>query len=646
MTERFFHSSNRGLMAWIAILSSTLVVFGENRAVFGDDGKECTMHRNAKEWCNSLEPKGEKGSKLVLVKEGKSDYQIVLGANHNTQEEKAALDLQCWLEEMTGAKLAIIKDDQELKNENKIISVGLTKQLALSGLNNAQQGKGKEWHRIATDGSRLFLWGGPKRGTIYAVYALLEEDLGCRWYSKECTRIPSRPTLEFSPVVRTYSPPLRLRDPFVAAAFNADWALRNRLNFPCSDIPEEWGGRIDYGDLFVHTFHRLVPPDLYFDKHPEYFMLNENGLRDKWQLCSTHPDVIAIVVKNVKESLKAKPFAEILSVSKSDGGNQTCQCERCKALDDAEGTKMASLLCLVNAVAEEIGKEYPEVTISTLAYQETSKLPKTVRPRENVAIRLCNDAVGAWKYPFTPIEETEVGKFVKEWSGMHDRVYIWDYCINFKHYMAPMPNMDVIAKNIRFLVDHNVEGIMTQGAAQGPGSEREYMRAWVIGKLMLDPSRDVHELMNEFDLGYYGNAARPMQAYDELLRQQVDKYQPMLRDKEEGITFSMDNDIVSESFLAEATRLFDEAEQLAENDDVLNRVQQTRMSIMYVKLARGPEFVGEDYGTILAKFEGVARRTGVTYLEENWTTGPNFERIVSEWQDKWRDYVNAKISGS
>ena len=233
-------------------------------------------------------------------------------------------------------------------------------------------------------------------------------------------------------------------------------------------MPEEFGGHIDYGDMFVHTFLRLVPPAKYFKTHPEYYMLEENGGRNQVQLCTTNPDVIKIVVREVKKFLKKNPNVEIVSVSKSDGGNKTCLCERCKGLDDAEGTKMASLLYMVNKVAEEIEKDFPNVSISTLAYQETSKLPKTLRPRNNVVIRLCNDAVGAWKYPFTPVEETEVGKFLKQWDTMKARIYIWDYCINFKHYLAPMPNMDVIAKNIRFFTQNSVEGIMTQGGAQGP----------------------------------------------------------------------------------------------------------------------------------------------------------------------------------
>ena len=66
---------------------------------------------------------------------------------------------------------------------------------------------------------------------------------------------------------------------------------------------------------------------------------------------------------------------------------------------------MANQLFLVNQVAQAIEAEYPNVIIDTLAYLETIQVPKTARPRKNVAIRLCNDAVGAWSHPFTAAEQ-------------------------------------------------------------------------------------------------------------------------------------------------------------------------------------------------------------------------------------------------
>ena len=71
---------------------------------------------------------------------------------------------------------------------------------------------------------------------------------------------------------------------------------------------------------------------------------------------------------------------------------------------------MGCQLVLVNAVAEAVAKKYPHVTVDTLAYLETSRPPKHIRPRANVAIRLCNDRVGAWTHPFTPAEKCAIAR--------------------------------------------------------------------------------------------------------------------------------------------------------------------------------------------------------------------------------------------
>src|SRR5207302_57989 len=120
-----------------------------------------------------------------------------------------------------------------------------------------------------------------------------------------------------------------------------------------------------------------------------------------------------------------------VSVSKNDsGGDQICRCPRCEKLRAAEGTEMANQLVLVNHVAEAVENEHPAVLIDTLAYLDTVGVPRTIRPRKNVIIRLCNDTVGAWGRPFTPARDLPVAKLAQQWSAVHDKLSVWDYNVN------------------------------------------------------------------------------------------------------------------------------------------------------------------------------------------------------------------------
>jgi hypothetical protein len=576
-------------------------------------------------WRNSLKPAGAPAGEIRLAENGHTGYVIVTPRTPTAQEEKAAADLAEWLGEMTGATFAVVPDSAAPRARE--ISVGKTNRLATASLSSLDEGLGDEGYAIGVAGERIFLVGGRTRGPIYAVYALLEEDLGLRWYTPAATRIPHRPTVIFRPVPRRYVPPLTIRDPFYAAAFDGTWSLRNRTNAPNAAVSRGWGGHATYA-LFVHTFNTLVPPGEYFASHPEYYMLDANGNRSPQQLCTTNPEVIRIATESTLRILREHPDANVISVSKNDGGG-TCLCDKCRALDEAEGTNAAALLYLVNKVAEGVEREFREVTVSTLAYLETVRPPRSVRPRRNVAIQLCTDNC-MWAHPFMPARDIEAFRQAMEgWAAICKQIHIWDYCVNFSHYTAPMPNMDAIADNIRYFVAHNATGVMEQGAYQSVGAERDAMRAWVFAKLMWDPSRDLRELERDFILGYFGKAGPALLEYNGLLRRAGEEHAEELKDPPGGIRYGMDNPFLSDEFLARAAELYDKAERVADSQEILDRVERDRLPIMYVKLCRGPQYVGPGYLALADEFERTARKVGLAHIAEG---APDLDANLAAWR--------------
>jgi len=582
------------------------------------------------EWRNSIKPKGEPGPELTLARDGKTNCVIVIPAESTGQEQKAAEELARWLGEMTGAAFEIVTDATSPIDTE--ISVGRTNRLEGANVPQVREDLGNEGYAIAVDGKRLFLVGGRSRGPIYAVYALLEEDLGCRWYHLEESLIPKSATLRFRPVPRHYVPVLFLRDPFYSDAFNPTWSLRNRTNAPWAPVQAEWGGRVTYVPGFVHTFAALLPRDQYFDEHPEYFALID-GVRDPRQLCQTHPDVIRIVTERMLKVLDENPGATMLEISPNDGGRH-CTCPDCEKLNEENNSPAGSLIYFVNKIAEAVEEKRPDVLVSTLAYLDTVDAPTKIKPRHNVAVRLCND-LHAWNYPLIDFVSSDFEKSkqyrdaIIGWSNICDKITIWDYYTNFRHYLAPMPNMNVLKPSVDFYVAHNVKGIMFQGAYQGPGGERAAMRAWVIAKLLWDPSRDVAELIDDFVWGYYQDAAPAILEYYELLERTRVQHLSEMVDK--GFSYGMDVPMFSKEFLGSATDLLKQAERLAQSDEVRRRVELEQLPIMYVKLMQGPEVTGEEYADVLAKFEEIARRENVTFLSEG---APDLGDKLSAWHER------------
>jgi len=576
-------------------------------------------------WHNSLAPRGQHSSPLTLARDGETDYVIVIPAQPTSQDNKAAEDLARWLGEMTGAEFRIVPDSAPAIATE--ISVGRTNRLAKAEVPQAAAGLGDEGYAIGAHGARLFLLGGRLRGPIYAVYALLEEDLGCRWYAGESSRLPHRRTLRLRPVPRAYTPPLLIRDPFYFAAFNPTWSLRNRTNAPRAPVPEEWGGHVDYDGLFVHTFNQLVPPDQYFKNHPEYFALVD-GQRTLEQLCLTNPEVVKIATANVLRVLEEHPNTEIVEVSANDNDSH-CTCPACARIDAENGSPAGSLITFVNQVAAAVEKAHPGVWVSTLAYQHTVDAPTRVRPRQNVVVRLCNN-FHAGRYPFVDFvssdhpESKRYRQEISAWSAICNQLTIWDYTANFGHYLAPLPNMQVLAPSVRYYVAHKVKGVMLEGTYQGAGGERMEMRSWVMAKLLWDPTREVEELTRDFVQGYYEEAAPAIFAYYELL-DRAGSERP-----EVNMYYNMDAPFLSREFLDQATALFDRAEALARSDEIRRRVQLARLPIIYVKLCQGPEFTGPDrYRSLIAEFEKEARRENVVFTREG---SPNLDLRLQEWR--------------
>jgi hypothetical protein len=356
----------------------------------------------------------------------------------------------------------------------------------------------------------------------------------------------------------------------------------------------------------------LVPPELY-DEHPEYFPLI-NGKRTSGyvQRCLSNPDVLRIATDRVRQWIKEHPEATVISVSQNDTHNQ-CQCEPCKSLDDAEGSPAASLIRFVNAIAEAIERDHPSVRIDTLAYQYTRKPPKTLRPRRNVIVRLCSIEC-CFAHPLDRCPAPENQRFaddIKAWQPVAPLLYVWDYTPNFAHYQQPFPNFDALQANVRFFVRHGVKGLFEQGNYSGGGNgEMGPLRAYVLAKLLWNPDADVKRHTDEFLRGYYGKAADSIREYIELLHRSVREkgYHAHIFDPPSA-------PYLSDEVLTGAERLFDEAERLADNDDVRFRVQVTRLPIWYVKLATN-RVTGDGRNELLTRFLSVARQAGISNISE------------------------------
>lgn len=314
---------------------------------------------------------------VLLANQGQSDYCIVIAEKAPPATRHAAGELQKFLKEISGAELPVVTDNEPRK-KNEIL-LGSSSRLESTSPGTDLSKLGEEGYILRTTGANLIIAGGTARGDLYGVYGLLEDHLGCRWFTPQASRIPQKQRLEIDPIDETRIPRLEYREVMIFDCQEADWYARNRLN-TTRLVEGKRGGAFRYvPDYYVHTFRLLVPPETYFDAHPEYFCeVGGKRLREAGQLCPTHADVIRIVTGRVRELFRQHPESRVISVSQNDSNKNYCQCEVCAALDEKEGSHAAQVLHLVNAVAAGIEEEFPDKAVETLAYEWSRKPPKTM----------------------------------------------------------------------------------------------------------------------------------------------------------------------------------------------------------------------------------------------------------------------------
>ena len=237
--------------------------------------------------------------RYTLFEDGKTQYKIVIGAGASDSERWAAQELRYWLREASGADFPVFEDTAPIAEHEIILGVNEHTRKVL-GEKTPNPAELDESFHILNTGPKITITGGRMRGTMYGVMDFLETELGCRWYTPHVSVIPKKNRYAFVTLDRTGAPGLRVRNDFYYEAFEPIWAARNRIN-------GSMGYRVQPGDVesywAVHTFNHFMPPDEFFESHPEYYSLI-GGARsaDRTQLCLTNPDVFRILTERLKNS--------------------------------------------------------------------------------------------------------------------------------------------------------------------------------------------------------------------------------------------------------------------------------------------------------------------------------------------------------
>lgn len=512
-------------------------------------------------------------NELELTNNGTSKYEIVISENAPLEIKNVSEDLQNYIEKISDVKIPIILDGNKSVDNPKIFIK--VEELDVNEI------------LIRTIGDDLILSGGSVEAVQNAVYEFLESFLNIKWYAPNAEVIPLNKAILINRDINfSYSPEILTRTVHSRLFYeNPTFAAKHKVTtqaFPYY-----------VSSARVHTFNKFLPEEEYYKSHPEYFALRGNK-RLPTQLCLTNEKVYEIVKDEVSKLFLANPESAVVSVSQDDN-QQYCTCDNCKKVDNEEGSQSGTMIRFVNRIAAD----FPDKTISTLAYQYTRKPCKT-KPLENVLITLCSiecDRSG-------PIEDkcTEFADDIKGWREITNNIRIWDYTTQFTNFLAPFPNIETLQPNIKFFRDNNAKWIFEQHS-NNP-SELFELRSYVTAKLLWNPDRNFDELVTEFTNGYYEEAGVYVKNYIDLIHQKI-KEDPDFFLFLYGDPSQAFESYLNPELLKTYDTFFNDAEKaVKDKPEILERVKVARISIDYAILEACKKNLSKEFSMVLENEEG------------------------------------------
>jgi hypothetical protein len=566
----------------------------------------------------------------TLHPERAMDTRIVLPETPTAAQSRAANLLAEYLG-LLGTVVPIITSDGPSRAGE--ILIGLGPSARSLGVDVDVAALGEDGFALRSVSGRLVIVGGTDKGIIYGAVAFLEDHLGFRHYAPGAVLVPEIEQVSIPDSLDVVQVPVvEFREDFYRGSWDpayAEWHMLDRH-------VDEWG-------LWVHTFAGLVPPDEHFEAHPEWFAEVDGRRVPHGQLCLTDEAMFRLLITNLRQRIEAEPEKKYWSVSQNDTQG-FCTCDRCAAIDARQDAHSGSLIHFINRVASE----FPDKTISTLAYQYSRKAPRDLRPADNVLVVLAPIELNRSRPVAIDPSAAGFRTELEDWARITDRLLIWDYVIQFSNLVSPFPNLRVLQPNLAYFIDNSAVAHFQQGNRE-VGGEWAELRGYLIAKLLWDADADVDLLMDDFLSGYYGAGAAP------YLRAYIDTQHDALAASGAGLgifgnPIGAASSYLTPELMATYATQFDAAEVAAAGDDVqLQRIRWARQPLRFAWLEqaktrasgvdglfeRDAEGAWQPRSEIVARldeFVHIAQEQGVTRVHE-WHTSP------AEYGQRYREVL-------
>ena len=474
-------------------------------------------------FCTMLASWAQSASGVTLIEDGKAQCTIIV-PREDQATIQAAEDLRYHLHKMSGAEVPVVHDASNVQGIGIYID---TKPLDVN-----VPGRIIDRKMLWPDGyvievlefgdtSGVFLSSPKVEGVKNAVYGLLEDHLGCHWFTpgEIGEHIPQRRTVTLDiPGNRDISKPdFERRTPWYNGNVNkhltreettqlVTWYRRNRNGGPLGSAGHGWG------QMFTQEVFDSIDED---GDGISDLMPMLDGRRMGGGLCMSHPRVVDIAAQWYIKFFDAHPEYDHWSFSQGDS-MLFCECDRCKDMGSNHG---AHMLIMSNGVIEKVNRVHPTKRITIMPYEKTLNPPEefiSASPNLNPII-VSKGVDMILSKPDSP----DFRRQVERWMTMLPRAWSYDY-INWAS--GPWPLYQSLQQTMDLYRSIGYTGVMDEYLGRSLGTDT-YL--WLSLRMAWDSDLRVDDLLNDFYLSYFGIAADDMRWIYGQLEEQMLSVGPM-----------------------------------------------------------------------------------------------------------------------
>ena len=498
-----------------------------------------------------------------LVKNGKTDYELVVPAEQSSSILIARTEFVDLFRIATGITINVVTDEEATNAASgKYISLGKTELLKNSGVQVDYRELSSDGHKIVTVGDDIYICGGKDEGTIFGVYTFMNLTFDYETYFFDCmdientsekklknydvTDIPDFKTRAHSADVTTYESTDYEENMYAwRLRYYGKEANRGYYYMPVHENIEDFS----VGKKSASTnVRRWFPEYMYKDAsipdsyHPKWF--SDNGGE---QVCfSAHGDpeeyeaMVDLAFRKVEAHLKhytpdKYPRYKIMTLTHMDNTNY-CTCDKCKEISSYYADSQAAVQVLfMNDLAKRVDALL-EANKDAEWYREDFKLlffaynhnidppakydaaqKKYVPVDEKVIL---HDRVIAWfcreadgQQTFDEGENVLNLSQLQGWAACANNINYWNYGTNFKNYMMPYDIFQYSTPTMYAYFCNASDSFwftQFQDHSQCRNTAWQSLKVYLDSKLAWDTSLDTEELTEKWFKAMFKDAAPTM----------------------------------------------------------------------------------------------------------------------------------------